>query len=92
MLYPHRSARASAEMIAANRMGQPGLWRFGIAACNNMGRPPGPQEKTNYIDNKLAKICEVANVPGIVFRGRVTKDLIEPENRAMFASLRTTII
>lgn len=57
-----------------------------FAACNNMGRPPGPQEKTNYIDNKLAKICEVANVPGIVFRGRVTKDLIEPENRAMFAS------
>ena len=31
MLYPHKSARASAEMIAANRMGQPGLWRFGIS-------------------------------------------------------------
>lgn len=57
-----------------------------FAACNNMGRPPGPQEKANYIDNKLAKICEVANVPGKVFPGRVTKELIEPENRAMFAS------
>jgi hypothetical protein len=51
-----------------------------------MGRPPGPQEKTNYIDNILAKICEAGKVPGIVFPGRVTKELIEPENRGMFGS------
>jgi menaquinone-dependent protoporphyrinogen IX oxidase len=61
-----------------------------FAACNNMGRPPGPQEKTNYIDNKLAKICEAGNVPGKVFPGRVTKELIEPESRAMFASMTDT--
>jgi menaquinone-dependent protoporphyrinogen IX oxidase len=59
-----------------------------FAACNNMGRPPGPQEKTNYIDNKLAKICETGNVPGKVFPGRVTKELIEPENRGMFGSFQ----
>jgi menaquinone-dependent protoporphyrinogen IX oxidase len=59
-----------------------------FAACNNMGRPPGPQEKANYIDNKLAKICETGNVPGKVFPGRITKELIEPENRAMFASFQ----
>ena len=57
-----------------------------FAACNNMGRPPGPQEKTNYIDNILAKICEARDVPGKVFPGRVTKELIEPENRGMFGS------
>jgi menaquinone-dependent protoporphyrinogen IX oxidase len=57
-----------------------------FVACNNMGKPPGPQEKANYIDDKLAKICEAANVPGKVFPGRVTKELIEPENRGMFGS------
>jgi menaquinone-dependent protoporphyrinogen IX oxidase len=57
-----------------------------FAACNNMGRPPGTQEKVNYIDNTLAKICEAGNVPGKVFPGRVTKELIEPENRGMFGS------
>lgn len=61
-----------------------------FAACNNMGKPPGPQEKTNYIDEKLAKLCEVANLPGKVFAGRVTKELIEPENRAMFSTMSDT--
>jgi menaquinone-dependent protoporphyrinogen IX oxidase len=57
-----------------------------FAACNNMGQPPGPQQKTAFIDNILAKSCGVSDVPGKVFAGRVTKELIEPESRAMFAS------
>jgi menaquinone-dependent protoporphyrinogen IX oxidase len=61
-----------------------------FAACNNMGRPPGPQEKTNYIDEKLAKMCETTGVPGKVFAGRVTKELIEPENRGTFGSFPDT--
>jgi cyclic beta-1,2-glucan synthetase len=31
LLYPFKAVRASAETIAANRLGQPGLWRFGIS-------------------------------------------------------------
>ena len=31
LLYSFKSVRASAETIAANRLGQPGLWRFGIS-------------------------------------------------------------
>lgn len=31
LLYPDRSLRASADTIAANRQGQPGLWRYGIS-------------------------------------------------------------
>jgi len=31
LLYPFKSLRASPETIAANRLGQPGLWRFGIS-------------------------------------------------------------
>jgi cyclic beta-1,2-glucan synthetase len=31
LLYPFKEVRASPETIAANRLGQPGLWRFGIS-------------------------------------------------------------
>lgn len=31
LLYPFSAVRASPETIAANRLGQPGLWRFGIS-------------------------------------------------------------
>ncbi|HSW38528.1 MAG TPA: flavodoxin domain-containing protein [Acidobacteriota bacterium] len=57
-----------------------------FAAANNMGQPPGPKQKAAFIDNILAKLCGVSDVPGKVFGGRITKELIEPETRAMFAS------
>ncbi len=31
LLYPFKAVRAAPETIAANRLGQPGLWRFGIS-------------------------------------------------------------
>ncbi len=31
MLYPHSATRAPSEALAANRLGQPALWRFGIS-------------------------------------------------------------
>jgi cyclic beta-1,2-glucan synthetase len=31
LLYPFKAIRASAEMLASNRLGQSGLWRFGIS-------------------------------------------------------------
>lgn len=55
-----------------------------------MGQPPGPKQKTDYIDNKLAKICGVSKVPGKVFPGRITKDLLDEENRKIFASFPDT--
>jgi menaquinone-dependent protoporphyrinogen IX oxidase len=61
-----------------------GLW----ALCNNMGQPPGPQQKTNYIDNMLAKQCGVANVPAKVFHGRITKDLMEADALATMRSMQ----
>jgi menaquinone-dependent protoporphyrinogen IX oxidase len=69
-----------------NKAALTGKIRGYFAACNNRGTPPGPQEKANYIDNKLAKICETGNVPGKVFPGRITKELVEPESRGMIAS------
>lgn len=52
-----------------------GYW----AVCNNMGQPPGPEQKASYIDEQLAKLCGVGNVPGKVFAGRITKDLLEED-------------
>jgi menaquinone-dependent protoporphyrinogen IX oxidase len=63
-----------------------GLW----AVCNNMGQPPGPQQKTAYIDDQLAKLCGVGAVPGKVFPGRVTKDLLESDALAMMRSFPDT--
>jgi menaquinone-dependent protoporphyrinogen IX oxidase len=44
--------------------------------CGNLGNPVGPQQKEKYIDNHLAKICGVENVPARVFAGRMTPDLL----------------
>ncbi len=52
-----------------------------FAVCGNGERPVGPQQKTAYIDNHLAKLCEVGNVPSKVFNGRITKPLLDPATR-----------
>ena len=52
-----------------------GFW----AVCNNRGEPPGQQQKEMYIDNQLTKLSGVTDVPGKVFPGRVTKDLLDKE-------------
>lgn len=59
-----------------------GLW----AVCNNLGQPPGPQQKTAFIDNQLARLCGAGNVPGKVFPGRITKDLLENDALATMRS------
>ncbi len=59
-----------------------GFW----AVCNNMGQPPGPQQRIDFIDNQLAKLCGVENVPSKVFAGRITKALLENDALAMMRS------
>jgi menaquinone-dependent protoporphyrinogen IX oxidase len=54
-----------------------------FAVCGNGERPVGPQQKTNYIDNHLAKLCEAGTVPSKVFNGRITKALLDPQTRKM---------
>jgi hypothetical protein len=50
-----------------------------FAVCGNGEKPVGPEQKAAYIDNHLAKLCEVENVPSRVFNGRITKSLMEPD-------------
>ena len=52
-----------------------------FAVCGNGEKPVGPAQKTALIDNHLAKLLETGNVPSKVFNGRITKSLIDPENR-----------
>jgi len=56
-----------------------------FAVCGNMGKPIGPQQTTMFIDDHLAKLCEVKNVPSKVFLGRVTKSLMDPQTAKMMA-------
>src|SRR5512140_422417 len=58
-----------------------------FAVCGNGEKPVGPAQKTAYIDNHLAKILEVGEVPSKVFNGRITKALLDPQNRKMMEDM-----
>jgi menaquinone-dependent protoporphyrinogen IX oxidase len=58
-----------------------------FAVCGNGERPVGPAQKTSLIDNHLAKLCEVGNIPSRVFNGRITKSLLDPETRKMMEGM-----
>ncbi len=54
-----------------------------FALCGNMRKPVDSPQITMFIDNHLAKLCEVKDVPSRVFNGRVTKSLMDPQTRKM---------
>jgi menaquinone-dependent protoporphyrinogen IX oxidase len=58
-----------------------------FAVCGNGEKPVGPAQKTAYIDNHLAKLLEVGEVPSKVFNGRITKALLDPQNRKMMEDM-----
>ena len=49
-----------------------------FAVCGNGERPVGPEQTTMFIDNHLAKLCEVGNI---------TKSLMEPEVAKMMEEM-----
>jgi menaquinone-dependent protoporphyrinogen IX oxidase len=59
-----------------------------FAVCGNMGNPITPDVVKRYIDDHLAPMCEATKVPAKVFRGRITKSLMEPENAKMMAAFQ----
>jgi len=58
-----------------------------FVVCGNMRRPISEEQRVKFIDNHLAKLCEVGNVPSRVFNGRVTKCLLEPEAAKLLAHM-----
>jgi menaquinone-dependent protoporphyrinogen IX oxidase len=71
------------DYIAKNKESLKSKVRGFFAVCGNGERPVGPEQKTMYIDNHLAKLCEAANIPARVFNGRITKSLLDPQTRKM---------
>jgi hypothetical protein len=56
-----------------------------FAVCGNMGQPVGPEQIAQFIDNHLATLCEVSDLPSQVFLGRITKSLMDAETAAIMA-------
>jgi hypothetical protein len=58
-----------------------------FAICGNMRQPVTTKQYTSFIDNHLAKIIGVNNVPSRVFLGRITWGLMEPQVREQMKSI-----
>lgn len=56
-----------------------------FAICGE--KPVGWEQIVMFIDNHLAKLCDVSNIPSRVFNGRITKSLMEPEVAKMMEEL-----
>ncbi len=75
------------DYIAKNKETIKNKVRALFAVCGNGERPVGPAQKVALIDNHLAKLCEVGNIPSRVFNGRITKALLDPQNRKMMEEM-----
>ncbi len=81
------TSKALQEYITANKEWLREKVRGFFAVCGNMRRPVGPQQTTTFIDNHLAKLCEIDNVPSKVFLGRITKSLMDPQTAKIMGNV-----
>ena len=79
-----RSGKTSQEMLdyieAYGDILKPRIRGY-YAVCGNMMKAVGPETVKTLIDDHLAAICGVADVPSRVFLGRITYGLMEPDVR-----------
>jgi menaquinone-dependent protoporphyrinogen IX oxidase len=83
-----RAAATSPEMqsfIAKNKDILKVKVRGYFAVCGNMQQPISSKQTTDFIDNHLAKLCEVNSLPSKVFLGRITKSLMDDATAASMA-------
>lgn len=80
------TSEALQDYIAKNRRWLQPKVRGLFAVCGNREKPVGPEQTKILIDNHLAKLCDVSNIPSRVFNGRITKSLMEPEVAQMMAA------
>jgi menaquinone-dependent protoporphyrinogen IX oxidase len=59
-----------------------------FVVCGNRMQPPGAQQTTDLIDNHLAVLCGVKNLPSKVFPGRITYGLMDEESRKMLQGFK----
>jgi menaquinone-dependent protoporphyrinogen IX oxidase len=67
------------DYITGNKVWLEAKVRGLFAICGNGERPVGPRQTAMFIDDHLAKLCDVHNIPSRVFNGRITKSLMEPD-------------
>jgi menaquinone-dependent protoporphyrinogen IX oxidase len=75
------------DCITKNKGTLKGKIRGLFAICGNGEKPVGPEQTTIFIDNHLAKLCEVSNVPSRVFNGRITKSLLDTDTLKMMEEM-----
>jgi menaquinone-dependent protoporphyrinogen IX oxidase len=69
------------QYIEKNRDQLQGKIRGLFAVCGNRMQPPGDEQTTLLINNHLARLCGVENLPSKVFLGRVTYGLMDEQSR-----------
>jgi menaquinone-dependent protoporphyrinogen IX oxidase len=79
------------DYVTKNRGSLKAKVRGFFAVCGNGERPVGPEQKANYIDNHLARLCDAGNVPSKVFNGRITKALLDPKTLKMMEDMYPNI-
>lgn len=74
--------------IIRNKKNMSARLRALFAVCGNRMQPVEPQQKAELIDNHLAAICGVKNLPSRVFLGRITYSLMDEESRNMLKGFK----
>jgi menaquinone-dependent protoporphyrinogen IX oxidase len=75
------------QFIEKNRDQLKGKIRGFFVVCGNRMQTPGPEQKSMLIDNYLAKLCGVENLPSKVLLGRVTYGLMDEQSRKMLQGM-----
>jgi menaquinone-dependent protoporphyrinogen IX oxidase len=71
------------QFITKNKAALKGKVRGLFAVCGNRMQPPTDEQTRTLIDNHLAMLCGVENVPSKVFLGRVTYGLLDEASQNM---------
>jgi len=79
------------DYIAKNKPSLKTKLRGLFAVCGNGERPVGQEQVAAYVDNHLAKLCEVDKIPSQVFNGRITKSLLDPATRKSMEAMYPNI-
>ena len=86
-----RMAKVSGELekyIADHKNDLKGKIRGLFTVSGNMMQPVTPAQKVQLIDNYLAKLCDVSNVPSATFLGRITVSLMDKEAAQMMGTMK----
>ncbi|MBA3031227.1 MAG: hypothetical protein FP816_20765 [Desulfobacteraceae bacterium] len=85
-----RASRVSSELknfLEKNRGFIKNKIRGYFIICGNMRQPITPEQKNTFIDQHLALITGVNDVPGKVFLGRMTKSLLDSQSLQVIESM-----